>query len=158
MIKFRQIKSFVYELLILLFVLAVGTACLTELKWIEIVIHPNFLFIATAIVLLIVIGKYLSRIINWGIRAFFDYVFQRTCVQKGYYIKQLPFYASSLLDTRARNGVISKGMYYVVEIECAGALHTLLSSKYLPLEEGKEYSFKIAASSLIILEVEKIIQ
>lgn len=156
MIKFRQVKPVVDELLLLLFVISVGIICFVGMKWIEIAIHPSFLFIATAVVLLVIVGKYLSRIINWGVCAFFDYAFQRISVQKGIFKKQMPYYASSLLDTRTKSGVISKGMYYVVEIECAGVMHALLSTTYLQLEAEKEYSFRIAASSMIILEVDEL--
>lgn len=153
MIKFRQIRPFIYELLVLLFVFSVGTLGFIKMKCIEIVVHPNFLFVVAVIVLLIAIGRYLSRVINWGVRAFFDFALQRVTVQEGFFEKQFPFCASSLLDTRTKDGNISKGMYYIIEIQSNGVVHTLLSTTYLTLESGKEYIFQIAASSSIILDV-----
>lgn len=153
MIKFHQIKSFVYELLVLLFVFLVGTLAFIKTKCIEIVVHPNLLFVVAVIVLLIVIGRHLSRIINWGVRALFDFLLQRVAVQEGCFEKQLPFCASSLLDTRTKDGSISKGMYYIIEIRNNGVVNTLLSTTYLTLESGKEYIFQIAASSSIIIDV-----
>ncbi len=64
MIKFHQIKSFVYELLVLLFILLVGTFGLFNMKWIELVIHPNFLFIIATVIILIIVGRYMSQIVN----------------------------------------------------------------------------------------------
>lgn len=153
MIKFHQIKSFVYELLVLLFVLLIVLLSFFKMKWIEVVVHPNFLFTIAVVILLITIGRYMSRIVNWGIRAFLDFALQRVTVQEGCFENQLPFCASPLLDSRTVDGSISKGMYYMIEIQCKDKTCTFLSTTYLNLEYKKEYVFHVASSSSVILDV-----
>ena len=152
MFKFKMIKPFIEEMLILIFVAVVVTVGLLLEKFIEITIKPHLLSI-TAFV--IVIGLFLflfSRVINLGIKAIIDYIFQRTKTGSYEFIKELPYRASVFSEKFTANADRSYGMYYLLQVKKDDKILTFISSSFLDLETGKKYIFKTAASSCIVLD------
>ena len=136
--KFKMIKPFVTEMLILFFVVAGVTVGLLTGKFIEITIKPHFIPIAS---LIIVIGLFLSlfsRVVNLGVRAMFDYMFQSTKTDSYEFIKELPYHASVFSEKFAANSERSYGMYYLIQVKKGDKVFTFISSSFLDLKTGKK--------------------
>ncbi len=147
-----MIKPFVAEMLILLFVVVSVIVGLLTGEFIEITIKPHLITLAFFI---IVIGLFLSvfsRVINLGVRAIFDYIFQSTKTGNYEFIKTLPYHASVFSEKFAANTERSYGMYYLIQVKKDDQMLTFISSSFLDLKTGKRYIFKTTALSHIVLE------
>ena len=152
MFKFKIIKPFVEEMLILFFVVVGVTVGLLSGKFIEITIKPHLLSITASV---IVIGLFLflfSRVINLGVKAIIDYIFQRTKTGSYVLIKELPYRASVFSEKFTADADRSYGMYYLLQMKKDDKVLCFISSSYLDLKTGKEYIIKSAASSCIVLD------
>ena len=152
MIKFKMIKPFVTEMLILLFVVVSIIVGLLTGKFIEITIKPHLI---TFSFFLIAIGLFLSlfsRVINLGARAMFDYIFQSTKTDNYEFIEELPYRASVFSEKFASDSKQTYGMYYLIQVKKDGKVSTFISSSFLDLKPGKKYILKTTTSSHIVLE------
>lgn len=138
MFKFKIIKPFVTEMVILLFVVAGVTVGLLTGKFIEITIKLHLITIAFII---IVIGLFLalfSRVVNLGARALFDFIFQSTKLDNYEFIKELPYYASVFSEKFGPNSERSYGMYYLIQVKKDDEILTFISPFFLDLKPAKD--------------------
>lgn len=151
MIKFRMVRPFVMEMAVFLFAIFVVLFCFLMEDYIVIAIDFNFLTVCLIVILLGYFMFLFSRIINMGVRALFDFVFQKTKNDTYVFLKTLPYVASSFTEKWGHNRETSIGMYYLVQVEKEGNIITLISPSFLNFKEGNVYNITSAFSSRIIL-------
>ncbi len=151
--KFKQISPFIYEMLVFLFVVMSVFVGLLSGKFITISIRVHILTISASILVFVPFVSLFSRIISTGSRVLFDFVFQKTKEINCVFLKTEPFKASVFTEKIERNSERSIGLYYLVHVRDGKHIKTLLSSKYIHLNEGNNYLFKTGKTSNVILTV-----
>ena len=149
--KFSVIKPFISEMLILIF-------CIVALAWtligkdIEIIVHMNAVTFVAIILAVAYSFSLLTRILPTGIRALFDYMFQRTKEDRYVFIDMDSFRASDLTKKFDAELKVSFGMYYLIHLRKGKQIYTCISSSYVDLVKGKLYAIKTGCLSNIFID------
>lgn len=148
---FRMIKPFVVELITFVLVLGVVFGALLVGEWIEITFHIHLLTVVAVAFVFVALLSLFSRIVNTGIRALTDYIFQSVIEDSYTFLNEQPYKASIFTEKFYDNHERAVGMYYLVHFEKDDKIYTYISPSYIKLEEGKVYSVKAGRSSHIFL-------
>lgn len=151
MVKFKIIRPFIIELLTFIFVICGIFLGLLAGNYIEIIFHINLFTIGIITIVVLFIILYFSRVVNIGVKALIDFIFQQTKQGKYIFIRQLPYQASIFTEKFGPNHKRSLGMYYLIQVKNCEQIYTFISPSYVELEEGKVYIITSARSSHILL-------
>lgn len=151
--KFKTVRPFVLEMFVFIFVIVGIVFGVLVGNYIEIHFNMHLITVAFIILVMVILISYSSRIINLGIRAMLDYVFQHVKEEEVKIIKVLPYRASVFAEKYGRKGEIhsSIGMYYLYQVKSHRGKFELISPYYLDLCEGSSYIVKVAMLSSIIV-------
>lgn len=150
-IPFQKIKPFVAETAVFLFVVILIPVGLLCGGLIEVTVRLHVLTVALGVLLLVLLLSLLFRVVLWGVKALFDYIFQRTRTDTYEFVQQMPYRASMFSEKWVTHTERSVGMYYLIQAKKGADAVTLLSPEFLALTAGKSYVFETAASSRIII-------
>ena len=151
MIKFKTIRPFIEELAVLLFVVFLIIEGFLFTNLVEIKIKAHYLTIVAIAIVGVYFFSLFYNVVNLGLKALFDYIFQRTTTEKFTFIKQEPIRASGLLEKYNRKGQKIRCIYHLINVKKENDLYTFWSSNYADLIEGKVYEITFATSSGILL-------
>ena len=149
--KFKTIKPFVIELITFVFVISVIIIGLLVGDFIEISFHMHLITIIAIALIIIPLLSLFSRIVNLGVRALVDFVFQKTKEGVYEFLDEQPYEASVFTEKVGKNHERSFGMYYLIHLKKGNEVYTLISASYVDLIKGKTYIIKSGWSSNIFL-------
>ena len=149
--KFRTIKPFVIELLTFIFVVGCVIIGLLTGNLIEITFHMHLLTLTALALLLVSLVSLFSRIVNTGIRALMDFVFQSVKEDCYTFLGEQPYKASIFTEKFRHNHETSYGMYYLLHLRKGKEVYTYISSSYVDLVGGETYIIKTGCSSKVFI-------
>lgn len=149
--KFKMIKPFVVELITFTFVVSVTCIALIAGNFIEIIFHMHLLTIVAVGLVLALLLSLFSRIVNTGVKALADFLFQKTKEDVYVFLKEQPYKASVFTEKFGYSRERFVGMYYLIHLKKGNEIYTLISSTYIDLVEGKTYRVKSGRSSNIFI-------
>lgn len=150
-LPFKKIKPFVAETAVSLFVMILIPVGLLCSGLIEVTVRLHVLTVALGVLLFVLLLFLLFRVIRWGVKALFDYIFQRTRTDTYEFVQQLPYRASLFSEKWVTHTERSVGMYYLIQAKKDAGAVTLISPEFLALTAGNNYVFETAAFSRIII-------
>ena len=127
--------------------------CLVTQNIMVVSIKVNILSIASIVLGIIIVGRYSCRITNWGVRAILDIMFDNSVLVEGTIIACTPFRASSLTDSRTKEGTISRGFYYIVQVKRGEETINLLSTAAILPAHWENCHIDIGKFSSVILSI-----
>lgn len=149
--KFRTIKPFVIELLTFIFVIGCVTIGLFAGNFIEITFHMHLLTLTALALLFVSLVSLFSRIVNTGVRALMDFVFQNIKEDCYTFLDEQPYKASVFTEKFGHNHETSYGMYYLLHLRKGEEVYTFISASYVDLVEGELYIIKTGCSSKVFV-------
>lgn len=154
--KFKQVKPFIAELFIFVFVIVVVFFALLSGHFIEIIFHLNLLTTIVVIILLFSLLSLFSRIVNIGTRVLFDFLFQKVKEDSYVFINEQPLRASVFAEKFKKKHERSIGFYYLIQMKQNEKMYTFISSSYVDLCRDYNYIIKSGYSSNVFLEAKQI--
>ena len=154
--KFKQVKPFIAELFIFVFVIIVVFFALLSGHFIEIIFHLNLLTTIVVIILLFSLLSLFSRIVNIGTRVLFDFLFQKVKEDSYVFINEQPLRASVFAEKFKKKHERSIGFYYLIQMKQNEKIYTFISSSYVDLCRDYNYVIKSGYSSNVFLEAKQI--
>ena len=122
--KFRMIKPFVMELIIFIVVIGGVFYGLLAENFIEIKIRAHLLTVTAFLIVIVSLLTLFSRIVNTGIRALIDFVFQHTREDNYVFLEEKPYVASVFTEKVNHERERSYGMYYLVYVRKSEKVYT----------------------------------
>lgn len=153
--SFKMIRPFVVEMIT--FILVVGTILVALIagNFIEIIIHMHLLTVGAICFVLVWLIALFSRIVNTGVKALTDFLFQSTKEDIYIFLNEQPYRASIFAEKFGHDHDRSVGMYYLIHFKKEEEIFTLISPSYVHFVEGKAYRVKFGRASNILLETER---
>lgn len=148
---FKMIKPFIVELITFIFVVSVICIALITGNFIEIIFHMHLVTVVAIVLVLTSLLSLFSRIVNTGVKALTDFMFQNTKEDVYVFLKEQPYKASVFTEKFSYCHERSVGMYYLIHLKKGEKIYTLISSSYIDFVEGKTYRVKSGYSSNIFL-------
>lgn len=150
--KFRMIKPFVMELIIFIVVIGGVFYGLLAENFIEIKIRAHLLTVTAFLIVIVSLLTLFSRIVNTGIRALIDFVFQHTREDNYVFLEEKPYVASVFTEKVNHERERSYGMYYLVYVRKSEKVYTFLSPIYVEMTPNETYTIRTGYFSKILLK------
>lgn len=150
--NFEIIKPFVTEMLIFVFTVCCIFIGLLAGSYVEITIHMHLLTFAAIVLVFTALISLFSRIMNTGIRALLDFVFQKTKEDTYVFLDVQPYKASVFSECFKSDRERAYGMYYLVHMKKNVKVYTFLSPTYIELIEGKQYAVRTGSLSGLFID------
>ena len=155
---YKKMKCFIYDFVVMLFVLMAVYFGLIYTDILTISFNVNILTIALVMILIVFFIQMFNQVFFIGIRAICDLLFKNYIILKAIYVGQTVYRGSAFSEvnsnyTKGEGVKRIKKTYYKVIVKCNNRNITLTSNEYMPLSQGKSYTFTVGSTSHIIVGV-----
>ena len=150
--KFNTVKSIIFEFIALTFIVGILIVLLFN-NFIEIYCD-KFIIKASLIIILFYAIYCFFSIVNLGIRALIDYIFQKTITDKYIFMREEPYDNNIFTGKFDENHEQTIGIYYIIYAQKNNRIYTFISSSYKEMYTGKIYTIKAGKYSNILVSCE----
>ena len=148
--KFKDVRCFIEEMLILIFAIAFVCIAFIELEFIAIAITIPFAVLCIGIVSLILCISLFSRVLHLGFFSILDLVFQNLCTREYVFLEKQEIYSSKFVFRKNIEGREERP-YYVMHFKKNNKNYTFITAYDIDLKSGKLYEVKFGVLSGVLI-------